>query len=127
MLVVARFVTGLSAAFMTPVGLSIITTSFAEARARNQALSTAFQFGAAIGLAIVAAVVAAATDAGGDPQATLDGYRIGLLVPVAGALPALAITLPGLRSTFAAGVTRRIMCTSGRMRRSTPDFVHPIV
>jgi MFS family permease len=37
-LVVARFVTGLSAAFMTPVGLSIITTSFAESRTRNQAL-----------------------------------------------------------------------------------------
>jgi hypothetical protein len=64
--------------------------------------STAFQFGAAIGLGIVAAVGASATDAGGDPQATLDGYRIGLLVPVAGALLALAITLPGLRSTFAA-------------------------
>jgi hypothetical protein len=60
-------------------------------------------FAATLGLAIVAAVVATATDGGGgDPQATLDGYRIGLLVPVAGALLALAITLPGLRSTFAA-------------------------
>ena len=37
-LVMARFVTGLSAAFMTPVGLSIITTSFAEGPARNRAL-----------------------------------------------------------------------------------------
>jgi MFS family permease len=64
--------------------------------------STAFQFGAAIGLAVVAAVVASATDGGGDPQATLDGYRIGLLVPVAGALLALAITLPGLRARLAA-------------------------
>ena len=64
--------------------------------------NTAFQFGAAIGLAVVAAVVAAATEAGGDPQATLDGYRIGLLVPVAGALLALAITLPGLRARLAA-------------------------
>ena len=45
-LVVARFVTGLSAAFMTPVGLSIITTSFAEGRARNQALLFYAGFGA---------------------------------------------------------------------------------
>jgi MFS family permease len=45
-LVVARFVTGLSAAFMTPVGLSIITTSFAEGRTRNQALLFYAGFGA---------------------------------------------------------------------------------
>ncbi|WP_248924076.1 MFS transporter [Paenibacillus hamazuiensis] len=38
MLIVARFVTGVSAAFMTPAGLSIITTSFAEGPARNKAL-----------------------------------------------------------------------------------------
>jgi MFS family permease len=37
-LVAARFVTGVSAAFMTPVGLSIITTSFPEGPARNRAL-----------------------------------------------------------------------------------------
>ena len=37
-LILARFVTGLSAAFMTPAGLSIITTSFAEGTARNRAL-----------------------------------------------------------------------------------------
>lgn len=38
MLVVARFVTGVSAAFMTPAGLSIITTSYAEGAARQKAL-----------------------------------------------------------------------------------------
>ena len=38
MLIVARFVTGVSAGFMAPAGLSIITTSFAEGPARNQAL-----------------------------------------------------------------------------------------
>ncbi|MEN8649977.1 MFS transporter [Streptomyces sp. 21So2-11] len=38
MLIVARFVTGVAAAFMTPAGLSIITTSFAEGEARNRAL-----------------------------------------------------------------------------------------
>lgn len=37
-LILARFVTGVAAAFMTPAGLSIITTSYAEGAARNQAL-----------------------------------------------------------------------------------------
>ncbi|MBB6673110.1 MFS transporter [Cohnella nanjingensis] len=37
-LIAARFLTGVSAAFMTPAGLSIITTSFAEGPQRNQAL-----------------------------------------------------------------------------------------
>ena len=37
-LVLARFVTGVSAAFMTPVGLSIITTSLPEGPTRNRAL-----------------------------------------------------------------------------------------
>ncbi|MFH8369671.1 MFS transporter [Streptomyces sp. NPDC018031] len=38
MLLLARFVTGVAAAFMTPAGLSIITTSFAEGPERNRAL-----------------------------------------------------------------------------------------
>jgi len=38
MLIVSRFVTGVSAGFMTPAALSIITTSFAEGPARNKAL-----------------------------------------------------------------------------------------
>lgn len=38
MLVTARFVTGVAAAFMTPAGLSIITTSFPEGPQRNKAL-----------------------------------------------------------------------------------------
>ena len=58
--------------------------------------NTSFQFGAALGLAVAAAVVAAATGAGDDAQTVLDGYRAGLAVPVAGALLALAVTLPGL-------------------------------
>jgi MFS family permease len=37
-LVAARFVTGVSAGFMTPAALSLITTSFAEGPARNRAL-----------------------------------------------------------------------------------------
>ncbi|WP_059007406.1 MFS transporter [Streptomyces specialis] len=38
MLIAARFVTGVAAAFMTPAGLSIITTSFPEGPQRNRAL-----------------------------------------------------------------------------------------
>jgi MFS family permease len=38
LLIVARFVTGVSAGFMAPAGLSIITTMFAEGPARNQAV-----------------------------------------------------------------------------------------
>ncbi|MFD6074872.1 MFS transporter [Streptomyces hydrogenans] len=38
MLITARFVTGVAAAFMTPAGLSIITTSFEEGPRRNKAL-----------------------------------------------------------------------------------------
>ncbi|MGW4893221.1 MFS transporter [Kitasatospora sp. NPDC004240] len=37
-LILARFVTGLSAAFMTPAGLAIITTTFEEGARRNRAL-----------------------------------------------------------------------------------------
>jgi MFS family permease len=37
-LVTARFVTGVAAAFLTPAGLSIITTTFAEGRVRNRAV-----------------------------------------------------------------------------------------
>jgi MFS family permease len=38
MLIASRAVTGLAAAFMTPAGLSLITTSFAEGPKRNRAL-----------------------------------------------------------------------------------------
>ncbi len=38
MLLLARFATGVAAGFMAPAGLSIITTTFAEGPARNQAL-----------------------------------------------------------------------------------------
>ncbi|MEU1435989.1 MFS transporter [Streptomyces sp. NPDC005775] len=38
MLIVARFITGVAAAFMTPAGLAVITTGFAEGPERNKAL-----------------------------------------------------------------------------------------
>lgn len=37
-LILARFVTGIAAGFMTPAGLSIITTSYPEGKQRNKAL-----------------------------------------------------------------------------------------
>lgn len=46
-LIASRFATGLTAAFMTPVGLSIITTTFAEGPARNRAVLIYGAFGAA--------------------------------------------------------------------------------
>jgi MFS family permease len=54
-LVAARFLTGVSAAFTAPAGLSIITTSFAEGVARNRALSIYSATGAsgfALGLVV---------------------------------------------------------------------------
>jgi MFS family permease len=55
LLIVARFVTGICAAFMAPAGLSIITTSFPEGAARNRALIIYGATGAAgftLGLAV---------------------------------------------------------------------------
>jgi MFS family permease len=56
LLIAARFITGVSAAFTAPAGPSIITTSFAEGPARNRALSiytatgaTGFSLGLVVG------------------------------------------------------------------------------
>ncbi|MBC6460224.1 MFS transporter [Actinomadura sp. HBU206391] len=56
MLLVARFATGVSAAFMTPAGLSLITTGFAEGPQRNRAVliyagtaSAGFSLGLVVG------------------------------------------------------------------------------
>jgi EmrB/QacA subfamily drug resistance transporter len=56
LLIAARFITGVSAAFTAPAGLSIITTTFAEGPARNRALSiytatgaTGFSLGLVVG------------------------------------------------------------------------------
>jgi MFS family permease len=58
-LVVARFVTGVAAAFTAPAGLSIITTTYAEGPARTRALSiysatgaTGFSLGLVVGGAL---------------------------------------------------------------------------
>ncbi|MBJ8339973.1 MFS transporter [Antrihabitans sp. YC3-6] len=46
LLIATRFIKGLAAAFTAPTGLSIITTTFAEGKARNKALSIYTLFGA---------------------------------------------------------------------------------
>src|SRR4051794_19547263 len=46
LLIASRFIKGVSAAFTAPTGLSIITTTFAEGRMRNKALSIYTVFGA---------------------------------------------------------------------------------
>ncbi|WP_116244298.1 MFS transporter [Nocardiopsis sp. FIRDI 009] len=46
LLVATRFVKGIAAAFTAPTGLSILTTTFAEGRQRNRALSVYTVFGA---------------------------------------------------------------------------------
>ncbi|HEY3612259.1 MAG TPA: MFS transporter [Gaiellales bacterium] len=62
LLIATRFIKGMSAAFTAPAGLSIITTSFAEGKARNKALSvytatgaTGFSLGLVIGGALTEA------------------------------------------------------------------------
>ncbi|MFC7621834.1 MFS transporter [Microlunatus sp. GCM10028923] len=61
MLIAARFVTGVAAAFMTPAGLSIITTMFEEGERRNKALlvyagmaAAGFSLGMMVGGALAA-------------------------------------------------------------------------
>jgi predicted MFS family arabinose efflux permease len=48
-------------------------------------LTTSFQFGSALGLAVVAAVLAAAG------ELTADGFRTGLTVPLAAAVPGMMV------------------------------------
>jgi MFS family permease len=61
--------------------------------------NSAVQLGAALGLAVAAATVVAVTGDAAGPAARLDGYRAGLLVPVAGVALAALVTLPSaLRS-----------------------------
>jgi MFS family permease len=63
MLLVARFATGVAAAFMTPAGLSIITTGFAEGPRRNRALTIyAATASAGFSLGLVAGGVLTALD-----------------------------------------------------------------
>ncbi|WP_262380639.1 MFS transporter [Nonomuraea sp. PA05] len=87
MLLVARFVTGVAAAFMTPAGLSLITTSFPEGPQRNRALlvyAGTAAGGFALGLVI-----------GG--LLTAIGWRWVFFAPVALALVILLAAIPLIR------------------------------
>ncbi|MEV4558473.1 MFS transporter [Kitasatospora sp. NPDC049285] len=80
LLIGARFLKGVAAAFTAPAGLSIITTTFAEGPARNRALSiytTCSAAGFSLGLVISGLLTSA-------------GWRWTFLMPVPVALLALA-------------------------------------
>jgi MFS family permease len=98
-LIVARFVTGVSAGFMTPAALSIITTSFAEGPARNRAL-----------------LVYAGTGAG--------GFSLGLVV--GGLLTAIdwrwVFFAPVLAAAVLLAAAVRLVPGSGRPARSPAGF-----
>ncbi|GAA2748134.1 MFS transporter [Kitasatospora cinereorecta] len=83
LLIGARFLKGVSAAFTAPAGLSIITTTFAEGPARNRALSiytTCGASGFSLGLVLSGLLTSA-------------GWRWTFLMPVPVALLALALAV----------------------------------
>jgi EmrB/QacA subfamily drug resistance transporter len=93
LLVITRFVKGLSAAFTAPAGLSIITTSFPEGPARNKALSVYTATGAtgfSLGLVF-----------GG--LLTEVSWRLAFLIPAPVALAALVAGLKLVPRDKAAG------------------------
>src|SRR5690349_12906012 len=83
LLIVARFVKGISAAFTAPAALSIITTTFAEGPARNRALSI-FTASGASGFSLGLVLSGFLTEL---------GWRWTFLMPVPVALIALAAGL----------------------------------
>lgn len=88
-LIAARFVAGVAAGVMTPAGLSIITTSFAEGRQRNQALLV--YSGTAAGgfsLGLVLGGLLAAVD-----------WRLVLFTPAVLALVILVLAVPLIPAT----------------------------
>jgi len=118
LLIVTRFIKGLSAAFTAPAGLSIITTTFAEGPARNKALSiytatgaTGFSLGLVFGglltelgwrwvfflpvpvaLATLAGALRFVPNAGG-PVARSRGFDLAGAVALTGAMLLLVFTL----------------------------------
>ncbi|MCX4558644.1 MFS transporter [Streptomyces phaeochromogenes] len=108
-LIVARFVTGVSAAFMTPAALSLITTSYEEGEQRNKAL-----------------LVFAGTAAGGFSLGlviggllTQLGWRWVFFAPV---LLAGALLVAAVRLIPAMPLTEEPEKNPGRPRRRTEGF-----
>src|SRR6266851_5439465 len=84
LLIAARFVKGVAAAFTAPAGLSIITTTFTEGPARNRALSIYSAFGAggfSLGLVLSGLL-------------TEVNWRLTLLLPAPVAVAVLAAAVP---------------------------------
>src|SRR6266851_4354012 len=84
LLIAARLVKGMAAAFTAPAGLSIITTTFTEGPARNRALSIYSAFGAggfSLGLVLSGLL-------------TEVNWRLTLLLPAPVAVAVLAAAVP---------------------------------
>jgi MFS family permease len=89
MLLTARFVTGVAAAFMTPAGLSLITTGFAAGAQRERALIIYGATGAAgFSLGLVIGGLLAAID-----------WRLVFFAPVALALAILLAAIPLIKDS----------------------------
>ena len=86
MLIAARFIKGVSAAFTAPAALSIITTTFAEGPARNRALSV-FTASGASGFSLGLVISGFLTEL---------GWRWTFLMPVPVAIIALVAALKAL-------------------------------
>jgi MFS family permease len=118
LLIVARFATGVSAGFMAPAGLSIITTTFAEGRARNQAVliyagtaAAGFSLGLVVGglltaidwrwvffapVAMAALILAAAirlVPRTGAPERSESGFDVAGAITVTGGMLLLVATV----------------------------------
>ena len=119
LLIATRFIKGVSAAFTAPAGLSIITTSFAEGRLRNRALSiyaatgaTGFSLGLVIGgllteigwrwvfllpvpvaLVTLIAALKLVPDAGRPPAAARRGFDLVGAVAITAAMLLLVFTV----------------------------------
>jgi MFS family permease len=99
LLIAARFLKGMAAAFTAPAGLSIITTRFAEGPARNRALSIYTATGAS-GFSLGLVLGGALTELGWRWTFLLPvPIALGLLLAAPRALPR-DILLPGRRRSF---------------------------
>lgn len=103
MLLFARFVTGVAAAFMTPAGLSLITTNFPEGPRRNKALTI---YGATGGAGFSLGLVA-----GG--LLTDVSWRLVFFAPVALSAVLLVLALRVVRDAPAAPRTGRFDLPGG--------------
>ena len=141
LLIATRFIKGVAAAFTAPAGLSIITTTFAEGRARNKALSiytatgaTGFSLGLVIGgllteagwrwvfllpapVALIALIAGLrlVPDSGRAPRIGRRGFDVSGAVTITAAMLLLVYTLVDAPNAGWASAAR---CCRSRARRS---------